>query len=167
MLAEGKGLFMDKQQEFYTVRGYEILKKRKKGLSPSMEDYLEMIYKHCLSEGYIRINSLAEQLNVKAPSASKVVQKLSQTGYINYEKYGIIQLTEKGRDIGEFLWQRHKTLETFLKNLGVKENLLLDTELIEHHLSMETLNLIELFNDFCKAHPDLLQKLQNYQASRQ
>lgn len=153
---------MDKEQEFYTVRGYEILNKRKKGLSPSMEDYLEMIYKCCLNEGYIRISSLAEQLNVKASSASKVVQKLSEAEYVNYEKYSIIQLTEKGRNIGEFLLHRHNTLETFLKNLGVKDNLLLDTELIEHHLSMETLKIIEKFNDFWNANPEIAKRLANY-----
>ena len=124
-----------------------------------MEDYLEMIYKYCLNEGYMRMNSLAEQLNVKASSASKVVQKLSGMGYLNYEKYGIIQLTEKGKSIGEFLWRRHKTLETFLKNLGVIDNLLLDTELIEHHLSMETLNSIEKFNDFWETNPDIADRL--------
>ncbi|MEN6388994.1 MAG: iron dependent repressor, metal binding and dimerization domain protein [Syntrophomonas sp.] len=153
------------EQEFYTVRGYEILNKRKKGLSPSMEDYLEMIYKCCLNEGYTRISNLAELLNVKASSASKIVKKLSDADYINYEKYSIIRLTDKGRNIGEFLMKRHKTLETFLKSLGVIDNLLLDTELIEHHLSMETLNIIEIFNAFCADNPDIIERLHEYQTS--
>lgn len=156
---------MDKEQEFYTVRGYEILNKRKKGLSPSMEDYLEMIYKCCLNEGYTRISNLAEQLNVKASSASKVVRKLSDADYLDYEKYSIIRLTDKGRSIGEFLMKRHNALETFLKSLGVKDNLLLDTELIEHHLSMETLNIIEIFNAFCLDNPDVIKRLQQYKIS--
>ncbi len=157
---------MDNDQGFYTARGYEILNRDKKGLSSSMEDYLEMIYKHCQNEGYIRISSLADQLNVKASSASKVVQKLSGMGYLNYEKYGIIQLTKKGKSIGGFLWRRHRTLETFLKNLGVKDNLLLDTELIEHHLSMETLDMIEIFNEFWTTNPDIMERLHKHQASR-
>lgn len=157
---------MDKEHEFYTVRGYEILNKRKKGLSPSMEDYLEMIYKCCLREGYIRISNLAEQLNVKASSASKVVKKLSDLEYVHYEKYSIIQLTDKGKNIGKFLMKRHKTLETFLRNLGVKENLHLDTELIEHHLSMETLNMIEIFNAFCADNRDVITRLNEYRTSQ-
>ncbi|PKM77370.1 MAG: DtxR family transcriptional regulator [Firmicutes bacterium HGW-Firmicutes-15] len=154
---------MENDQDFYTVRGYEILKKNQSNLTPSMEDYLEMIYRNCLTEGYIRINNLAKQLNVKASSASKVAQKLSKMTYINYEKYGIIQLTEKGKNIGEFLLTRHNTVETFLKNLGVENNVLVETELIEHHLSLDTLEKIEIFNDFALANPDIIKRLHQFE----
>ncbi len=150
-------------RKFHTVRGYEILNKSRDNLTPSMEDYLEMIYRCCLTEGYIRINNLAKQLNVKASSASKVTQKLSQMDYVKYEKYGIIQLTDKGKDCGEFLLIRHNAVEKFLENLGVKSNLLAETELIEHHLSMETLNRIETFNDFAAAHPEVIMKIHDFE----
>ena len=77
-------------KEFHTFRGYEMIKKNKDHLTPSMEDYLEMIYRHCQEGGYVRINQLAEKLNVKASSASKTVSKLAEMGYLDYEKYGII-----------------------------------------------------------------------------
>lgn len=153
---------MHDDQDFHTVRGYEILNKSQNSLSPSMEDYLEMIYRHCLTEGYIRINILAKQLNVKASSASKVAQKLSGMNYIKYAKYGIIQLTEKGQNIGEFLLVRHNAVEKFLDNLGVKSNLLVETELIEHHLSMETLERIEIFNDFALVNTDVIERLHKF-----
>lgn len=143
---------------FHTVRGYEILKKNKRSLTSSMEDYLEMIYRNCLTEGYTRTSNLAEQINVKASSATKVVQKLAKMGYLDYEKYGIIQLTEKGRDVGEFLLKRHETVENFLKTLGVKENALIETELIEHHLSLDTLEKIELLTDFFTSNPDIIER---------
>jgi Mn-dependent DtxR family transcriptional regulator len=153
---------MENDQDFYTVRGYEILKKNRSSLTPSMEDYLEMIYRKCLTEGYIRINNLAKQLNVKASSASKVVQKLSEMDYIHYEKYGIVQLTDKGKNIGKFLLTRHNTVETFLKNLGVENDVLVETELIEHHLSLETLEKIEIFNDFAMANPNIISNLHQF-----
>jgi DtxR family Mn-dependent transcriptional regulator len=130
-----------------------------------MEDYLEMIYRSCLTEGYVRISHLTEKLNVKASSASKVVQKLSKMGYLDYEKYGIIRLTESGTNIGKFLLNRHKTIETFLKNLGVEDNVLVETELIEHHLSMDTIGKIELFNEFFATNSDIIKRLHQFKAA--
>jgi Mn-dependent DtxR family transcriptional regulator len=39
---------------------------------------------------------LPELLNVAAPSATKMVQKIIKLGLLNYKKYGIISLTENG-----------------------------------------------------------------------
>ena len=72
-----------------------------------------------------------------------------------YEKYGIIQLTEEGRKIGEFLLKRHRIVETFLKNIGVKENLLRQTEMIEHHLTADTVRSIDMLNKFFKEYPEI------------
>ena len=151
-------------KEFHTFRGYEIIKKNKDHLTPSMEDYLEMIYRKYQTEGYVRINQLAEQLNVKAPSASKTVSKLSTMGYLAYEKYGIIQLTPKGEIMGAFLLDRHETIEAFLRNIGVQDTVLLETELIEHHLSIDTVKNIKILNEFFVSSPEILEKLQQFKA---
>lgn len=156
---------MEEIQKFYTVRGYQLLEQNKKLLTPAMEDYLEMIYRNSLVEGYMRINILSELLNVQAPSATKMVQKLSKLGLLDYKKYGIIFLTENGREIGKFLLHRHNIIETFLKNLGVKESLLIETELIEHSISANTLNRIKIFNEFIEKDPALLQNFQEFLSS--
>ena len=39
-------------------------------------------------------------------------------------------------------------MEKFLKFLGVGENLLVETELIEHNISLHTLQLLGFFNQF-------------------
>ena len=99
--------------KFHTVRGYQLLEQNKKILTSAMEDYLEMIYRYSLTEGYVRINTISELLNVQASSATKMVQKLSQLGLVDYKKYGIISLTETGSEIGKFLLERHQTIEYF------------------------------------------------------
>ena len=48
-----------------------------------MEDYLEMIYRASLKDGYIRITTLSALLNVRAPSATKMVQKLTGLGLLH------------------------------------------------------------------------------------
>ncbi len=133
---------MRKYREFYTVRGYQILNSEDKILTSSLEDYLEMIYRTFLEEGYARINQIAARLNVRPSSTTKVVQKLSELNLVEYKKYGIIQLTEEGKDIGEFLLRRHEIIQEFLRNLGIEETLIKDTELIEHDVSPSALKAI-------------------------
>lgn len=148
--------------EFRTVRGYQLLRRKGEALSPSMEDYLEMIYRLCRTDDFTRVHSLAELLNVQAPSVSRVLRKLRDRGYVKFSSYGVIQLTDLGRTMGQCLLERHRTVEEFLRTIGVTENLLADTELIEHHMSGETLNCLSLLNDFLRNNPQILALLTSY-----
>jgi Mn-dependent DtxR family transcriptional regulator len=145
--------------DFHTVRGYQILEQSRKLLTSAMEDYLEMIYRHSLTESYMRISMLAELLNVRPPSATSMVQKLDTLGMLKYKKYDLIFLTDKGVELGKFLLERHTVIETFLKNLGVTENVLTDTERMEHIVSDESLQKFVLFNRFVKNNPDIVAKI--------
>lgn len=147
---------------FHTVRGYEILDKQNEVLSHSMEDYLEMIFRNSMIEGHVRINVLAESLNVRAPSATKMVQKLGQLGLLRYEKYGIVRLTPEGERVGRFLLDRHNIIEGFLRNIGVDQKLLINVELIEHNVTTNALNKIEILNRFFEEYPDILKQLEEY-----
>lgn len=160
-LQKGSG-FMEGISKFHTVRGYQLLEKNSGSLTSAMEDYLEMIYRNSLIEGYMRINTLSELLNVAAPSATKMVQKLTRLGFLDYKKYGIIFLTDSGREIGGYLLKRHEIIEIFLNNLGVKDDLLTETELIEHNISAETLEKMNHFNDFIMHNEDIVERYRQY-----
>ena len=149
------GASLDESEKFRTVRGYQLVQKNKRDLTAAMEDYLEMIYRNSLEVGLLRANTLSQLLNVHPSSTTKMVQKLSRFGYVDYEKYGIIFLTEKGKNVGEFLYKRHNIIEDFFQFIGGSENPLIETELIEHNISPKTLSNIELFNKFISANPDL------------
>ena len=153
---------MKMDKEFHTVRGYQMLNSEKKVLTPSLEDYLEMICRICLNEGYTRINQLAHKLNVRPSSATKIVQKLCEMGLVNYPRYGIIQLTEDGKNIGEFLLERHEIIQEFLKNLGIEDTLLKDTELIEHDVSHSALKAIYSLNKFLSDNPRIKSEFDAY-----
>lgn len=154
-------------EEFYTTRGYEILNQHNGKLTSSMEDYLEMLYRSHLSEGYARIGQLAEKLNVKASSASKVVQKLAQMGYLNYEKYKVVSLTPEGIHIGAFLLKRHQTIALFLHNIGVKDEVHVETELIEHQVGTSTLEKISDFNEFIRLNPSIKERFAEFVSTKQ
>ncbi len=155
---------MGKDREFHTVRGYQILNDENKILTSSMEDYLEMIYRTCMEEGYVRTNQLADKLNVRPSSATKVIQKLSQLDLIDYQRYGIIRLTEAGKSLGDFLLKRHEVIQEFLKNLGIQETLLKATELIEHDVSPDVVQTIHIFNKFIAENPDIKSQYEAFKA---
>jgi Iron dependent repressor, metal binding and dimerisation domain./Iron dependent repressor, N-terminal DNA binding domain. len=115
------------KKDFYTFSEY--MKKDDDTLTASMEDYLEMIYRLSDESGFTRIHELSDALNVQPPSATKMVQKLAELKLIKYEKYGVIMLEEKGKQLGKALIKRHNIIFDFLNILGVSETeILTETE---------------------------------------
>jgi Mn-dependent DtxR family transcriptional regulator len=151
------------KERFYTVRGYELLSKDANLLTPSMEDYLEMVYRLSCDKGYTRISDLAAALNVQPPSATNMVQKLAETPYLKYERYGLVELTESGREVGEYLLRRHETLEEFLQIIGVEQGVLQETEKIEHNVSPGTMQQIILLVHFFQKNPACREAFHTYQ----
>ncbi|TEB08829.1 transcriptional regulator MntR [Pelotomaculum propionicicum] len=151
-------------KEFHTFREY--MKKDEDLLTASMEDYLEMIYRLSRETGYTRINDLSAALNVQPPSATRMVQKLAEIGTLDYEKYGVIVLSPKGKKLGEYLLVRHQMVEDFLKMLGITEDILMETEKIEHTISTQTLKCLADFVDFFKHRPEVLSDFVTFRKTR-
>lgn len=148
-------------RNYYTFNEY--MKKSENLLTASMEDYLEMIYRLSLKSGFTRINELSEALNVHPPSATNMVQRLGKQNLLKYEKYGVIVLEDKGKILGELLLKRHNIIETFLKKLGVPEDVLLvETEKIEHTISENTTKCFEDFIGFIEDNKDVEDRFNTY-----
>lgn len=82
-------------------------------LSRKTEDYLEVIYNIIEKKGYARVKDIALELKVSSPSVTEMMRKLNERGFIVYEKYGGITLTDKGRKIAEGVKKRHVIFEDF------------------------------------------------------
>ena len=67
-----------------------------------IEDYLEVISELVELKGYANTLDISRYLNVSAPSVTKMVQKLGDGGYLEYEKYRRINLTQKGTSLGRY-----------------------------------------------------------------
>ncbi|MDO4567687.1 MAG: metal-dependent transcriptional regulator [Clostridia bacterium] len=126
---------------FYTLKGYQEIEQAE--LTPAMEDYLEMICRLLRSTEVVRIGELANGLHVKPSSASKMIQQLVATGYVDAQKYGYVRLTEKGRAAGEYLLYRHDVVERFLQLLNGGGSELVEAEKLEHFLDRATVSNLE------------------------
>ena len=126
--------------------------------SQSAEDYLERIHELIEEKGYARVVDIASSLNVKQASVTSMVQKLGELGYINYEKYRGLVLTDKGREVARRIQQRHETLSRFFSLLGLdSKTQQADIEGIEHHLSSDTVECLADLAQFFEDRPDVLE----------
>jgi len=130
--------------------------------TPSMEDYLERIYKLIDEKGYARVSDIAEGLEVHPSSVTKMIQKLDKDNYLIYEKYRGLVLTSKGKKMGKRLVDRHQLLEEFLTIIGVhNDNIYKDVEGIEHHLSWDSITCIETLVEYFRRDPERINTLQS------
>ena len=127
-------------------------------LSPSLEDYLEEIYRFASQQQVVRTTDIAQKLNVSLPSVTKAVKKLSRKGYLQYERYKNIELTSQGKQLGKFLVTRNRTLQEFLTVIDSNCNKENEAEAMEHYLSETTVEAITILVDFFKRYPQLQQK---------
>lgn len=115
----------------------------------SAEDYLEAMLVMQERHGYIRSIDIATELNVTKPSVSYATKRLRENGYITMDKEGLITLTEKGLEIAESMYERHRLLTQFFVRLGINEDVAReDACKIEHDLSEETFQAIKNHVEF-------------------
>ena len=125
-------------------------------LSQSLEDYLEIIYNIIKENKKVKAIDISRQLNVSRASVTEALNRLSEKGYINYEKYGEIIINELGIKKAKEIALRHYELSLFLKNLGIDEIEAEETACkIEHVISNNIQKRIKAFNNFCKQNPNL------------
>ncbi len=119
------------------------------GLTESLEDYLESIYRNILKKGAARVKDIAGDLRVRYPSVTSALKNLERRGLILYEPYGIISLTKEGLAVALRVTERHRLLKSFFSQvLGVEQGLADETACrIEHVIPPEA---YERFVQFMK-----------------
>lgn len=125
--------------------------------SQSAEDYLERIHELIEAKGSAHVADIAQSLKVGQPSVTSMVQKLADEGYLRYEKYRSITLTDAGRAVALRIRDRHIVLANFFTLFGLDdETQARDIEGIEHHLSPDTLQTLADLTDFFQQNPGAL-----------
>ena len=129
----------------------------KKESSATREDYLEIISELVDLKGYATTLDISRYMNVSPPSVTGMLQKLDENGYLEWEKYHGINLTEKGKQIANTIRQKHGMLLDFFEILGVGIDIAnQDIEGIEHHLNPKTIRQLRKFITFLKSNPKII-----------
>jgi Mn-dependent DtxR family transcriptional regulator len=140
------GSISPKYTRLESIRNANHVKNEEDYRTARMEDYLEVVYELIQYKGYATTIDISEYLNVSSPSVTYMMQRLNDSGHLNYEKYRGIRLTDKGIRVAKNIRERHGLLAEFLKIIGVDEDTAnKDAEGIEHHLQPKTLEKLEQF----------------------
>ncbi|MFY9301152.1 MAG: iron dependent repressor, metal binding and dimerization domain protein [Candidatus Nitrosotenuis sp.] len=127
-----------------------------------VEDYLEVIAELVEMKGYATTLDVSRYMNVSAPSVTKMLQRLDENGYLKYEKYHGINLTQKGANLADAIRQKHGILLEFFEILGIEhETANQDAEGIEHHLNPRTIKQLRKFITYLKSNQKLLEGFKN------
>lgn len=112
-------------------------------LQESGEMYLETIFMLSQTMDTVRSIDVVEHMGYSKPSVSRAVNLLKKNGYLEMEDNGALHLTDAGRQIGEKIYARHKTLTALLMKLGVdRETAAEDACKMEHAISDTTFEAI-------------------------
>lgn len=132
----------------------------------TIEDYVELVYDVQKGKKRVHTNDIASALNVNPSSVTEIFQKLSAEGYVSYEKYIGIKLTDKGRNVALKIKKKHNTLTEFLMLLGINKNIAekdaCEMEHILHPITMDTvIKFVEVVK-LCEVTPFWLERLKEY-----
>jgi Mn-dependent DtxR family transcriptional regulator len=120
---------------------------REKTMTPVLEDYLKAIFTITEEKPVARVKDIAEIIGVSLPSVTNALKRLKDLGYVEYEKYGLIMLSEKGYAKAQSLKKVNEFVQTFfskLVGLDAKESASLSCR-VEHFFEGETYDRIEQF----------------------
>jgi len=152
-----------KKEDKKRLESIKAALKTTKKESERREDYLEIISELVELKGYATTLDISRYMNVSPPSVTKMLQKLDEKGYLEYEKYHGINLTEKGNKIARIIRQKHSMLLDFFEILGVgNETANQDAEGIEHHLNPKTIRQLRKFITFLKSNPKITDEFNEF-----
>lgn len=135
--------------------------------SPAIEDYLEQIHNLIASKGYARVVDIAKNLGISQASVTNMIQRLDAEGFVVYERYRGVVLTEKGGQVGAEIARRHEVLTRLLAGFGLDPKTVHeDVEGMEHHISRQTLDVLTLLMEELEANSELMRKLKRKLAQK-
>lgn len=109
------------------------------------------VLRNLFKNGTQKVGTLAKKLNYPHSTVGSCIKRLENEGYVKYERYKPVSLTEKGRDLTIELNRHSHLLEMLLINeLSIKRE--------DAHVACEKVNLLfscNIINKICEryGHP--------------
>ena len=70
-------------------------------LTKSLEEYISTIYILEKTNKKIRVTDIATKMLITKPSVNRALKNLREKGYVNFEPYTDITLTDEGREVAQ------------------------------------------------------------------
>lgn len=113
-------------------------------ITEAVENYLETILILSQKQPDVHAIDICSYLGYSRPTVSIILKKMKDEGLVTVDNDNHIRLTDAGRRVAEYIYDRHTTLTDFFIYLGVSRDIASeDACKIEHDLSDETYALIK------------------------
>ena len=111
-------------------------------LSKSLEEYIKTMYILKKQTGNIRVTDIANKMNCTKPSVNKALNNLKDSGLVNYETYGTIEITQEGENLAKKILEAYDIIYLFFKDvLNLDEaHAQKEAEQIKSNISDDTIN---------------------------
>ena len=123
-------------------------------MKESGEMYLETIRVLSDKRANVRAIDISEEMGFSKPSVSRAIGILKNNGYVTVNENGYISLTASGDALANKIYERHRVLTFFFKEIGVDPKIAEDDACkIEHDISDTTFNALKTYlkeMEFCK-----------------
>lgn len=78
------------------------------------ENYLKALFNIANETGEVNVAVLSKRLDIKMPTVTSMMKKLSEKKLVHYESYKPLHLTEKGKKEAGLIIRKHRLIEMFL-----------------------------------------------------
>jgi len=119
------------------------------------ENYLKAMLSLSNDTGEVNVNELSKRLEIKMPTVTSMMKRLSAKKMVHYESYKPLKLTDKGKKEAALIIRKHRLTEMFLvEKMGFGwEQVHEIAEQIEHIQSPEFFAKMDELLDFPKLDP--------------
>ncbi|QCX54312.1 metal-dependent transcriptional regulator [Elizabethkingia sp. JS20170427COW] len=123
--------------------------------SLSKENYLKALFHLANHKNEILVKDLSDTLGIRMPSVNSMMKKFAAEGWVVFESYKPIILTEEGRRKAALIVRKHRLTEMFLvEKMGFGwEQVHNIAEELEHIQSEQFFDKIDQLLNFPKADP--------------
>ena len=116
-------------------------------MTPAVQDYLKLIYhlEQATAEP-AATQAVADGLGIAAPAATRMLQKMAASGWLDYSPYRGVRLTEEGRRQALLVLRVHRIVEVYLyRSLGYSwDEVHHEADLLEHAVSPRLLERLDV-----------------------
>ncbi len=138
-------------------------------VSSALESYLEQIADLQKKHGAVRTSDLADRMGCKRSSVTSALQRLKESGLINYQPYRPVTMTPEGEKTIATLNRYHGIIAEFLENILAFPEEFAQEEAcrLEHRVSQCTIERMRVYLEFINQAPnsskkDFIGQFKNY-----